>query len=237
MDIFKNRIILITGGTGLFGQEFSKIILKEYKPKIIIIYSKNQSKQLEMQQQFLNYKNIRFLIGDIRDLGSLKKSFKGVDYIVHAAVLKQDSDTEYNHSEVVKTNVIGTMNVIEAALKRKVKKVIALSTDKACNPINLYSTTKLCSDRLFVFANTYRGSNKTKFSTVRYGKIIRSRDGIIPILQRDEKKMDIINKSFKMAGLWIALDEAVRFVIRSFEYMKGGEIFVPKPLTLYDKLT
>lgn len=228
MNLFKNKIILVTGGTGSFGRKFSEIVLKEFDPRKIIIYSRDEYKQFQMQQQFKHYKNIRFFIGDVRDKDRLLRAFVGVDYVVHAAALKQVPAMEYNPAEAVKTNIIGAMNVIEAALDRKVKKVIALSTDKACNPINLYGATKLCADKLFVAANSYSGKGGTNFSVVRYGNVVGSRGSVVPFFKEKRKEGVLPITDPKMTRFWITLDQGVRFVIKSFKRMQGGEIFIPK---------
>jgi len=228
MSIFKDKTILITGGTGSFGKKFTEIVLDEYQPKKVIIYSRDELKQFEMQQQFAAHKNIRFFIGDVRDKERLLRAFDGVDYVVHAAALKQVPAMEYNPTEAIKTNVIGAMNIIEASLDKGIKKVVALSTDKACNPINLYGATKLCSDKLFVAGNAYSGTGGCKFSVVRYGNVMGSRGSVIPffLMKRSEGVLPITDE--KMTRFWITLEQGVRFVIKSFERMHGGEIFVPK---------
>lgn len=230
MNIFKSRVILVTGGTGSFGKKFSRIILEEYEPKKLIIYSRDEYKQSEMHREFsnYNYKNIRFFIGDVRDKERLLRAFAGVDYVVHAAALKQVPTMEYNPAEAIKTNIIGAMNVIEAALERKVKKVIALSSDKACNPINLYGATKLCADKLFVAANSYSGKGGTKFSVVRYGNVIGSRGSVIPFFLNKKREGILPVTDIRMTRFWITLNQAVEFVFKSFTKMHGGEIFVPK---------
>src|SRR3989339_1799937 len=173
---FNNKVILVTGGTGSFGKKFTQIILDEYNPKKIIIFSRDELKQFEMAQQLEKHKDkVRFFIGDVRDKDRLMRAFDGVDYVIHAAALKQVPAMEYNPSEAIKTNIMGAMNIIEACIDRKVKSLIALSTDKACNPINLYGATKLCSYKLFVAANSYSGRSGTKFSVVRYGNVVGSR--------------------------------------------------------------
>lgn len=229
MDILKGKVVLITGGTGSFGKKFCQIVLDELSPAKVIIYSRDEYKQSVMQQQFVRHKNrIRFFIGDVRDKERLLRAFVGVDYVVHAAALKQVPAMEYNPAEAIKTNVIGAMNVIDAALDKKVKKVIALSTDKACNPINLYGATKLCSDKLFVAANSYSGVKGTKFSVVRYGNVIGSRGSVIPVFKemRHTRVLPITHP--EMTRFWITLENAVCFVVKSFQRMQGGEIFVPK---------
>src|SRR3989338_2279482 len=228
MAIFKNKAVLITGGTGTFGKKFSEVLLKTQELDKLIIYSRDEYKQSEMRQQFSRFKNIRFFIGDVRDKERLLRAFSGVDYVVHAAALKQVPAMEYNPAEAIKTNIIGAMNVIEAALDKRVKKVIALSTDKACNPINLYGATKLCSDKLFVAANSYSSPRGTKFSVVRYGNVLGSRGSVIPLFQKKKGSGILPLTHPEMTRFWITLEDAVRFVIDNFSRMKGGEIFVPK---------
>lgn len=228
MSILKDRVILITGGTGSFGRKFSEIVLGEIKPKKLIIYSRDEYKQYQMQEEFSNFKNIRFFIGDVRDKERLLRALVGVDYVVHTAALKQVPAMEYNPAEAIKTNIIGAMNVIEASLERKVKKIIALSTDKACNPINLYGATKLCADKLFIAANSYAGASQTKFSVVRYGNVVGSRGSVIPLFQKMKESGVLSITHPEMTRFWITLEQGVRFVIESFIRMKGGEIFVPK---------
>jgi len=228
MNLFKNKVILVTGGTGSFGKEFSKIVLDEFKPAKLIIYSRDEYKQFEMKQQFSGYDNIRFFIGDVRDKDRLALALQGVDFVVHAAALKQVSAMEYNPAEAIKTNILGAMNLIEAAMKNKISKVVALSTDKACNPINLYGATKLCADKLFVAANSYSGEGGTKFSVVRYGNVIGSRGSVIPFFLSKKREGVFPLTDIRMTRFWITLDQAVEFVIKSFARMHGGEIFVPK---------
>ncbi|MDD5593519.1 MAG: UDP-N-acetylglucosamine 4,6-dehydratase (inverting) [Candidatus Margulisbacteria bacterium] len=228
MSILKGKVVLITGGTGSFGKKFSKTLLDEFAPEKLIIYSRDELKQYEMQEQFSGYANVRFFVGDVRDSERLLRAFHGVDYVVHAAALKQVPAMEYNPSEAIKTNIMGAMNIIEAAIDRKVKGVIALSTDKACNPINLYGATKLCSDKLFVAANSYASISGTKFAVVRYGNVVGSRGSVVPFFlkKRVEGLLPITHP--EMTRFWITLDQGVRFVVKNFDRMKGGEIFVPK---------
>jgi len=228
MGIFDKKTILITGGTGSFGKKFTKIVLDEYAPEKVIIYSRDELKQYEMQQQFSKYQNLRFFIGDVRDKERLMRALHGVDYVVHAAALKQVPAMEYNPTEAIKTNVMGAMNIIEASLDRKVIKVIALSTDKACNPINLYGATKLCSDKLFVSANSYSGISATRFSVVRYGNVVGSRGSVVPFFLNKKAEGILPITDPRMTRFWITLEQGVRFVIKNFERMQGGEIFVPK---------
>lgn len=226
--MFNNKVILVTGGTGSFGKKFISVLLSRYKPKKVIIYSRDELKQYEMQQQLKGYKNIRFFIGDVRDKDRLLMAFHGVDFVLHAAALKQVPAMEYNPAEAIKTNTIGAMNIIDAAIERKVKKVVALSTDKACNPINLYGATKLCSDKLFIAGNSYSGSAKTAFSVVRYGNVAGSRGSVVPFFKQKIKEGMVPVTDKRMTRFFITLDQAVDFVIRCFEIMHGGELFVPK---------
>jgi UDP-N-acetylglucosamine 4,6-dehydratase len=228
MKIFENKTILITGGTGSFGQKCSEILLK-FKPKKIIIFSRDELKQFEMQNKF-NNKTFRFFLGDVRDLDRLETAMKDVDFVIHAAALKQVPSAEYNPMECIKTNINGAENVIKAALKNKIKKVIALSTDKAANPINLYGATKLCSDKLFVNANLFSSQNDTSFSVVRYGNVVGSRGSVLPffksLIMKGEKSLPVTDE--KMTRFWITLETGVKFVLQSFDEMYGGEIFIPK---------
>lgn len=228
MDMFKEKVILITGGTGSFGRKFAKIILDEYFPAKLIIYSRDELKQYEMKEQFSSYTNIRYFIGDVRDKERLQRAFHGVDYVVHAAALKQVPAMEYNPTEAVKTNILGAMNIIEVAIDRGINKIVAMSTDKACNPINLYGATKLCSDKLFVSANSYVGLAGTRFSVVRYGNVVGSRGSVVPYFQSMRQKKFLPITHPEMTRFLITLDQGARFVIKSFERMHGGEIFVPK---------
>jgi len=231
--MFDNKNILITGGTGSFGNLFVEIILKKYKPKKLIIYSRDELKQSLMAQKFpqTKYKCMRFFIGDVRDLDRLTLAMQGVDYVVHAAALKQVDIAEYNPMECVNTNIGGAENIVKASLSANVSRVIALSTDKASDPINLYGATKLTSDRIFVSANNIVGDNhRVRFSVVRYGNVAGSRGSVVPIFKKlvDEGKKEIPITNNKMTRFWITLDQAVEFVVKSFARMQGGEIFVPK---------
>ena len=229
--MFNNKIVLITGGTGSFGKEFVKIILKKYKNiKKLIIFSRDELKQFHMANMYpiKNYPSLRFFLGDIRDKERLITACKNVDYIIHAAALKQVPVAEYNPMEFIKTNVYGASNIIEAAIATKVKKVIALSTDKAAGPINLYGATKLCSDKLFIAANNYAGNQKQSFSIVRYGNVMNSRGSIIPFFIEESKKGHIPITDVNMTRFNITLNECVKFVEFAFNLSKGGEIFVPK---------
>jgi UDP-N-acetylglucosamine 4,6-dehydratase len=227
-SMFNNKNILITGGTGSFGKKYVETLLKYHNPKKIIIYSRDELKQFEMQQRF-NQDCMRYFIGDVRDVNRLRRAMRGVDYVIHAAALKQVPAAEYNPMECIKTNINGAENVIEAALDNNVKKVIALSTDKAANPINLYGATKLASDKLFVAANNISGGNTT-FAVVRYGNVVCSRGSVVPIFQQliDEGASHIPITHPEMTRFWISLQQGVDFVLKNFERMLGGEIFVPK---------
>lgn len=222
--------ILITGGTGSFGKKFTKKILEDYDPEKIIIYSRDEYKQYLMQKQFEGYDNIRFFIGDVRDKDRLYRAFDGVDVVVHAAALKQVPAAEYNPLEAVKTNIQGAVNIIDASIDREVEKIVALSTDKAVNPINLYGATKLVSDKLFVAGNAYVGDKDTKFSVVRYGNVSGSRGSVIPffksLLDNGAKKLPITDE--RMTRFWITLDRAVDMVIKSLKEAQGGELYVRK---------
>jgi len=227
--VFNGKNILITGGTGSFGKKYTEILLKKYKPNKIIIFSRDELKQYEMAQQFTN-PCMRFFIGDVRDAERLKRAMDGVDYVIHAAALKHVPIAEYNPMECIKTNINGAQNVIDAALECKVTKVIALSTDKAANPINLYGATKLASDKLFVAANNIRGSQKTAFSVVRYGNVLGSRGSVVPLFKRliAEGATELPITEIEMTRFWITLEQGVNFVLKNFARMQGGELFIPK---------
>lgn len=228
--MFNGKNILITGGTGSFGKKFTEILLKNYKPNKIIIYSRDELKQYEMSQEYSRESGMRYFIGDVRDASRLKKAMNGVDYVIHAAALKHVPIAEYNPMECIKTNIMGAQNVIDAALENHVEKVIALSTDKAANPVNLYGATKLASDKLFVAANNLTGMNDIKFSVVRYGNVIGSRGSVVPFFKKliDEGVTKLPITDDKMTRFLITLNQGVEFVIKNFERMQGGEIFVPK---------
>ncbi len=227
--MFDNKSILITGGTGSFGKRFSALLLKNYSPKKVIIYSRDELKQFEMQQQF-TAPCMRFFIGDVRDKERLKSAMRDVDYVVHAAALKQVPAAEYNPNECIKTNIYGAQNVIDAAIETNVSRVIALSTDKAANPVNLYGATKLASDKLFVAANNMSGAKGPRFAVVRYGNVVGSRGSVVPffhkLLNEGVSKLPVTHA--EMTRFWITLDEGVEFVVQNFQRMQGGEIFVPK---------
>ncbi|HAF62753.1 MAG TPA: UDP-N-acetylglucosamine 4,6-dehydratase (inverting) [Anaerolineaceae bacterium] len=225
---WNDKVILVTGGTGSFGKKFIEIMLKEFHPAKLIVYSRDEQKQHEMRQMGFQSENLRYFIGDIRDQERLRRAFQGVDYVVHAAALKQVPACEYNPMEAVKTNILGSSNVIDAALDANVKRVIALSTDKAVNPINLYGATKLAAEKLFVQSNAYAGGRETRFSCVRYGNVVGSRGSVVPVFLRQRKSGSITITDDRMTRFWISLEQGVRFVIRCLEEMHGGEVFVPK---------
>lgn len=227
--MFNGKNILITGGTGSFGKQYTKTLLERYKPQKIVIFSRDELKQYEMAQVY-NQPCMRYFLGDVRDESRLKEATNGVDYIIHAAALKQVPAAEYNPTECIKTNIYGAQNVIAAALANGVEKVIALSTDKAANPINLYGATKLASDKLFVAANNMAGSRKTRFSVVRYGNVIGSRGSVVPFFKKliKEGAREIPITDIEMTRFMITLQQGVDFVLKNFERMKGGETFIPK---------
>lgn len=227
--MFDEKSILITGGTGSFGKRYTETLLKRYKPKRLVIFSRDELKQYEMQQKF-NDPVMRYFIGDVRDADRLKQAMCGIDYVIHAAALKHVPAAEYNPMECIKTNIYGAENVISAALDNNVEKVIALSTDKATNPINLYGATKLASDKLFVAANNVVGQRRTRFSVVRYGNVVGSRGSVAPYFMKlvadGENELPITDP--RMTRFWITLQQGVDFVLQNFRRMGGGEIFVPK---------
>jgi UDP-N-acetylglucosamine 4,6-dehydratase/5-epimerase len=226
---WSEKIILLTGGTGSFGQKFVEIMLKEYNPKTIRIFSRDELKQWEMAQKFNYDERLRFFIGDVRDKERLERAMDGVDIVIHAAALKQVPLCEYNPFEAVKTNILGTQNVIEAAINCNVEKVVGISTDKAVNPVNLYGATKLCMEKLLVAANSYVGpKRRTKMSCVRYGNVVGSRGSVIPLFKNQRKTGKITITDPRMTRFWITLEQGVRFVIKCVEIMQGGEIFIPK---------
>jgi len=227
------KSVLVTGGTGSFGKKFILHILNHYNPDRVIVYSRDELKQFEMQQhpEFKKHEHkMRYFLGDVRDERRLERALNGVNVVIHAAALKQVPAAEYNPIEFIRTNVNGAENVINAAINMNVEKVVALSTDKACNPINLYGATKLCSDKLFVAGNSYAGNNVTRFAVVRYGNVVGSRGSVIPFFQKlieeGAKKLPVTDK--RMTRFWITLDQGVEFVLNSLEKMIGGELFIPK---------
>lgn len=227
--MFDDKSILITGGTGSFGKKYVETLLKNHKPRKIIIFSRDELKQFEMQQVF-NQPCMRYFIGDVRDKDRLTRAMRGVDYVIHAAAMKQVPAAEYNPMECVKTNINGAENVIDAALHNNVERVIALSTDKAANPINLYGATKLASDKIFVAANNISGDQNTIFSVVRYGNVVGSRGSVVPFFEKliNEGSDHLPITHVEMTRFWITLQQGVDFVLKNFERMLGGEIFVPK---------
>lgn len=227
--MFDDKSILITGGTGSFGQQYVDTLLRRYKPKRLVILSRDELKQYEMQQKF-NDPIMRYFLGDVRDEDRLKQAMRGIDYVIHAAAIKHVPAAEYNPMECIKTNIHGAQNVIEAALENNVEKVIALSTDKAAIPINLYGATKLASDKLFVAANNISGSRQTRFAVVRYGNVVGSRGSVVPFFKKliDEGATSLPITDPRMTRFWITLQQGVDFVLKNFQRMHGGEIFVPK---------
>jgi UDP-N-acetylglucosamine 4,6-dehydratase/5-epimerase len=228
MGILDGRSILITGGTGSFGKRFVQTILDETGVRRIAILSRDELKQFEMQQRYPDEPRLRFFIGDVRDRDRLSRAFYDVDFVIHAAALKQVPAAEYNPFEAVKTNVHGAQNVIDAAIERGVERVVALSTDKACSPINLYGATKLVSDKLFVNGNAYASGTRTRFSVVRYGNVVGSRGSVVPFFEQQRTSGVLPITDERMTRFWITLDQGVRFVLDSLERMQGGELYVPK---------
>ncbi len=226
MDL-NGKSVLVTGGTGSFGKAFVRYVLSRFEPRRLIVLSRDELKQFQMQQE-LRHPSLRFFIGDVRDRERLYRAFADVEYVVHAAALKQVPACEYNPFEAIRTNVIGAENVINAAIDQGVRKVIALSTDKAANPINLYGATKLCSDKLFIAGNAYAGGQDTRFSVVRYGNVLGSRGSVIPFFRQCKEKGIVPITDERMTRFWITLEQAVNFTLSSFERMLGGEIFVPR---------
>jgi len=225
---WSNKVVLVTGGTGSFGKKIIRIMLDEYHPEKMIVFSRDELKQHEMRVAGYDAPNLRYFIGDVRDQDRLRRAFNGVDIVVHAAALKQVPACEYNPMEAIKTNILGSSNVIDAALDAGVERVLALSTDKAVNPVNLYGATKLAAEKLFVQSNSYAAGSATRFSCVRYGNVVGSRGSVVPIflLQRNNGKLTITDE--RMTRFWLTLEQGARFVIRCIEQMRGGEVFVPK---------
>jgi UDP-N-acetylglucosamine 4,6-dehydratase/5-epimerase len=228
-SMFDGKAILITGGSGSFGRRYIKTILARCKPKRIVVFSRDELKQSEMQQEIFA-PALRYFLGDVRDADRLRQAMRGIDYVIHAAALKQVPAAEYNPMECIKTNVHGAENVITAALENEVEKVVALSTDKAANPVNLYGASKLASDKLFVAANNIAGGHKTRFSVVRYGNVIGSRGSVVPLFQKlaAQRETDLPLTDPRMTRFWITLQQGVDFVLKNFARMQGGEIYVPK---------
>ncbi|MDD3146108.1 MAG: UDP-N-acetylglucosamine 4,6-dehydratase (inverting) [Candidatus Riflebacteria bacterium] len=225
--MLSGKTILVTGGTGSFGKAFVRQVFRDYEPHKVIVYSRDEFKQYQMAQMFTSDR-LRFFIGDVRDEKRLSRALTGVDYVIHAAAMKQVPAAEYNPFEAVQTNIMGAQNLINAALEAKVQKVVALSTDKACNPVNLYGATKLCSDKLFIAANAYSGKLNTRFAVVRYGNVLGSRGSVVPLFRQLAPTGEIPVTDERMTRFWITLPQAVRFVIDSFALMSGGELFIPK---------
>lgn len=228
-EMINNKTILITGGTGSFGQAMTEKLLTQYRPKAVRILSRDELKQHDMRARFNDHPRLRFLVGDVRDQMRLRRAMENVDIVFHAAAMKQVPACEYNPIEAIRTNVDGAINVIEACLDNNVKHVVALSTDKAASPINLYGATKLCSDKLFISANNYAGKRDCRFAVVRYGNVLASRGSVVPVFReliRKNKPLTITDK--RMTRFWITLDQATDFVLTSLVLMKGGELFVPK---------
>lgn len=222
--------VLVTGGTGSFGRKFTEVMLKQYRPRKLIIFSRDELKQHEMRMLYDDGKDdsIRYFIGDVRDKERLTRAMYGVDIVVHAAALKQVPACEYNPFEAIQTNIIGAKNIIDVAIDHGVKKVMAISTDKAVNPINLYGATKLCAEKLFIQGNTYSGGRDTRFSCVRYGNVVGSRGSVIPLFQSQRENGTLMITDPRMTRFWLTLGQGVDFVIRCIEEMHGGEIFVPR---------
>lgn len=225
---WSKQVVLVTGGTGSFGQKMIKILLEEYHPAKIIVYSRDELKQHEMRVAGYTHPSLRYFIGDVRDQQRLRRAFNGVSLVVHAAALKQVPACEYNPMEAIKTNILGSSNVVDAALDAGVEKVIALSTDKAVNPVNLYGATKLAAEKLFVQSNAYAGGTATRFSCVRYGNVVGSRGSVVPIFIKQRQNGTLTITDDRMTRFWISLEQGVRFTLRCSEQMFGGEVFVPK---------
>jgi len=224
------KVILVTGGTGSFGRKFTEIVLQRFQPRKLIIFSRDELKQYEMRKQFPEdrYPAMRYFIGDVRDRERLSRAFDGVDVVVHAAALKQVPTAEYNPLEAIKTNIMGAANIIDMAIDRHVSRVVALSTDKAVNPINLYGATKLAAEKLFVAGNSYVGGGPTRFAVVRYGNVMGSRGSVVPLFMELKKSGRLPVTDLRMTRFWITLEQGVELVLNSLQWMQGGEIFVPK---------
>jgi UDP-N-acetylglucosamine 4,6-dehydratase/5-epimerase len=225
---WSEQVVLVTGGTGSFGKKFVEIMLKEYRPKRLVIFSRDELKQHDMRAAGLDHPSLRYFLGDVRDAGRLERAFAGVTIVVHAAALKQVPACEYNPFEAIQTNIMGGRNVIDAAINQGVRRVLALSTDKAVNPINLYGATKLCAEKMFVQANAYAGAQESRFSCARYGNVVGSRGSVIPVFQEQKSRGRITLTDARMTRFWLTLEQGVRFVVSAIEQMHGGEIFVPK---------
>lgn len=225
---WKKQTVLVTGGTGSFGKACIRILLDEFKPEKVIVFSRDELKQHEMREAGFDQPNLRYFIGDIRDQDRLKRAMDGVDVVIHAAALKQVPACEYNPMEAIKTNILGTANVIEAALETGVQKMLTLSTDKAVSPVNLYGATKLAAEKLTVQSNAYSGERPTRFACVRYGNVVGSRGSVVPIFLRQREAGQLSITDERMTRFWLSLEQGVRFVLNCIEQMQGGEVFVPK---------
>ncbi len=225
---WSEQVVLVTGGTGSFGKKFLEFMLRHCHPQKLIVFSRDELKQHDMQVSGFDHPSLRYFIGDVRDEQRLERAFSGVTVVVHAAALKQVPACEYNPFEAIQTNIMGGRNVIDAAINKGVRRVLALSTDKAVNPINLYGATKLCAEKMFVQANAYAGTQETRFSCARYGNVVGSRGSVIPVFMEQRKRGKVTLTDPRMTRFWITLEQGVRFVIRCIEQMHGGEIFVPK---------
>jgi UDP-N-acetylglucosamine 4,6-dehydratase len=228
MITWQEKVILVTGGSGSFGRKFIQIMLDEFHPKKIIVFSRDELKQHEMQTTGFNHPSLRFFIGDVRDRDRLRRAMNGVDIVVHAAALKQVPACEYNPMEAIKTNIMGTSNVVEAALDAGVKKVLAISTDKAVNPVNLYGATKLAAEKLVIQSNAYAAGTATRYSCVRYGNVVGSRGSVVPVFLKQRENQEITITDERMTRFWLSLEQGVHFVINCIDQMEGGEVFVPK---------
>ena len=225
---WSEQVVLITGGTGSFGKKFVELMLREYHPQKLIIFSRDELKQHDMRASGFDHPSLRYFIGDVRDPQRLERAFSGVTVVIHAAALKQVPACEYNPFEAIQTNIMGGRNVIDAAINQGVRHILALSTDKAVNPINLYGATKLCAEKMFVQANAYAGGKDTRFSSARYGNVVGSRGSVVPMFLEQRKRGKITVTDPRMTRFWITLERGVKFVVRCVEQMHGGEIFVPK---------
>jgi len=225
---WSNKVVLVTGGTGSFGKKFIRVMLDEYHPSKIIVFSRDELKQHEMRVAGYDHPSLRYFLGDIRDKERCMRAFEGVDVVIHAAALKQVPACEYNPMEAIKTNILGSSNVIDASIDAGVGRVVALSTDKAVNPVNLYGATKLAAEKLFVQSNAYAGGRSVRFSCVRYGNVVGSRGSVVPVFLKQREKGKVTVTDDRMTRFWISLEQGVRFVIRAAENMHGGEVFVPK---------
>src|ERR1700726_808766 len=225
---WSEQVVLVTGGTGSFGKKFVELMLRDCHPKKLIIVSRDELKQHDMRTSGFEHPSLRYFIGDVRDAGRLQRAFSGVTVAVHAAALKQVPACEYNPFEAIQTNIMGGRNVIDAAIDQGVRRILALSTDKAVNPINLYGATKLCAEKVFVQANAYAGARNTRFSCARYGNVVGSRGSVIPVFLEQRRRGKITITDPRMTRFWLTLEQGVKFVIRCLEQMHGGEIFIPK---------